>query len=43
MTTIGRTPAVEVDGPCEYRPPNAVMVDLADAIKKHTKVTRRCR
>jgi len=43
MTTIGRTPAVEVTVPASYRPPNAVMVDLGRAIKQHTQVTRRCR
>ena len=43
MTTIGRTPAVEVTVPASYRPPNAVMVDVGRAIKQHTQVTRRCR
>ena len=42
LTTIGREPAVEVAVPSSYRPPDAVMVDLARAIKQHTKVTRRC-
>jgi len=43
LTTIGRTPAVEVTVPASYRPPNAVMVDVGRAIKQHTQVTRRCR
>jgi hypothetical protein len=42
LTTIGRKPAVEVAVPADYRPPDAVMVDLADAIKKHSKVVRAC-
>jgi len=42
LTTIGRTPAVEVTVPASYRPPNAVMVDVGRAIKQHTRVTRRC-
>ena len=40
MTTIGRTPAVEVTVPASYRPPDAVMVDVAAAIKQHTRVTQ---
>jgi hypothetical protein len=28
--------------PAAYRPPDAVLVDVATAIKQHTKVTRRC-
>ena len=42
MTTIGRSPSVEVVVPAEDRPPVAAMVDLAPAIKAHTQVTRRC-
>jgi hypothetical protein len=42
MTTLGREPAVEVVVPATYRPPDAVMVDLADAIKTRTRVLRRC-
>jgi hypothetical protein len=42
LTTIGRKPRVEVVVPAEYRPPDATMVDLADAIKKHTKVVEPC-
>ena len=42
LTTIGRTPRVELSVPAEYRPPAAAMVDVAKAIKAHTRVTRRC-
>ncbi len=42
MTTIGRDPAVEVTLPARYRPPVAAMVDLAPAIKAHTKQTTPC-
>jgi hypothetical protein len=44
MTTIGRSPAVEVRLPARYRPEGAasVMVDLAPAIKAHTTETSPC-
>ena len=42
LTTIGRTPAVAVHIPAEYRPPIAVMADLADAIKAHTTKQKSC-
>ena len=42
MTTIERSPRVEVVVPAEYRPPAAVMVDLAEAIKQHTRLVKRC-
>jgi hypothetical protein len=42
MTTIGRKPRIEVDVPSDYRPPLATMVDLADAIKKHTRDVTPC-
>lgn len=42
MTTIERSPRVEVVVPAEYRPPDAVMVDLAEAIKQHTRLVKRC-
>ena len=42
LTTIGRKPNVEVAIPSDYRPPDAVMVDLAPAIKGHTRVERAC-
>jgi hypothetical protein len=42
MTTIGRDPAVEVTLPAAYRPPVAAMVDLAPAIKAHTRETTPC-
>ena len=42
MTTIGRDPAIEVTLPATYRPPVAAMVDLAPAIKAHTRETTPC-
>jgi hypothetical protein len=42
MTTIGRDPAVEVTLPARYRPPVAAMIDLAPAIKAHTRETTPC-
>ncbi len=42
MTTIERSPRVEVLVPAEYRPPPAVMVDLAEAIKRHTRLVKPC-
>ena len=42
LTTIGRKPNVEVAIPSEYRPPDSVMVDLAQAIKGRTRVVRAC-
>ncbi len=42
LTTIGRKPAVEVAVPSEHRPPDAVMVDLAGAIKQHTRIVEPC-
>ena len=42
MTTVERSPRVEVLVPAEYRPPPAVMVDLAEAIKQHTRLVKRC-
>ena len=36
LTTVFRTPAVEVSVPARYRPPVATLVDLASAIKQHT-------
>jgi hypothetical protein len=44
MTTIGRSPAVEVRLPARYRPEGAasVMVDLAPAIKAHTLEKAPC-
>lgn len=42
MTTIGRAPAVEVTVPARYRPPVGAMVDLAPAIKAHTRRTTPC-
>jgi hypothetical protein len=42
LTTIGRDPNVELAVPSEYRPPDAAMVDLAEAIKSDTKVVTPC-
>jgi hypothetical protein len=42
LTTVGRKPRIEVTVPAEYRPPEATMVDLADAIKKATRVVSPC-
>jgi hypothetical protein len=44
MTTVGRTPAIEVRLPAHYRPAGsaAVMVDLAPALKAHTRSTTPC-
>ncbi len=42
LTTLGRRPAVEVVVPADQRPPDAVMVDLADAIKAHTSAQEPC-
>ena len=42
MTTIGRSPAVEVRVPASYRPSTAAMVDLAKAIKQHTREISPC-
>ena len=42
LTTIGRTPRVEVVVPAEHRPPDAVMVDLAGVIRKDTRVVSPC-
>lgn len=43
MTTVHRAPAVSVDVPASLRPPAAVMVDLAEVIKEHTKAMGSCR
>ncbi len=44
MTTIGRSPAIEVRLPARYRPAGAAaaMVDLAPVIKAHTSKTTPC-
>jgi hypothetical protein len=42
LTTVGRKPGVEVVVPAEDRPPDAVMVDLADTIRRRTTVAGRC-
>lgn len=42
LTTIYRDPAISIDVPGSLRPPAAAMVDLAAAIKQHTKATGAC-
>ena len=42
MTTIGRSPAVEVRVPASYRPSTAAMVDLAKVVKAHTREVSPC-
>jgi hypothetical protein len=44
MTTVGRSPAIEVVLPAHYRPAGsaAAMVDLAPLVKAHTTVREKC-
>ncbi|MCW2753511.1 MAG: hypothetical protein JWQ32_922 [Marmoricola sp.] len=42
LTTIGRSPRVEVLVPARYRPPLATMVDLAPTILAHTREMAPC-
>lgn len=42
MTTIGRSPSIEVVVPASYRPSTAAMVDLASVIKAHTREVSPC-
>ena len=42
MTTIGRSPAVEVAIPDDYFPPAAAMAQLSDAVKQETTRVERC-
>ncbi len=44
MTTVGRSPAIEVDLPAHYRPAGsaAAMVDLAAVIKARTTTSTPC-
>ena len=42
MTTIGRSPDVEVRIPADYFPPADAMVDLAPALRRHTQTVARC-
>ena len=42
MTTIGRSPGVEVTLPAEHFPPADAMVDRAPAIKQTTEKVERC-
>jgi hypothetical protein len=42
MTTVGRSPVVEVRLPAAHFPPANAMVDLAPAIKQTTRKTSTC-
>jgi hypothetical protein len=44
MTAVGRVPLVQVTVPAQYRPEGlpATMIDLAKAIRAHTKVVSHC-
>ena len=42
MTTVGRSPGVEVRLPAEHFPPASTMVALAPAIKETTRKVERC-
>lgn len=42
LTTIGRAPGVELFVPAELRPPAATLVDVAEAVKEHTREVRPC-
>jgi len=42
MTTVGRSPDVEVTIPADYFPPADTMVDVADAVKENTVRVARC-
>ena len=42
MTTVGRSPNVEVRIPAEYFPPADTMVDVAATVKQHSEQVRRC-
>ena len=42
LTTIGRSPRVEVRVPRAYLPPATVLADLADAVQQGTRRTGSC-
>jgi hypothetical protein len=42
MTTIGRSPGVEVRIPADYFPPAATMVDVGASVRRHTDRFDRC-
>jgi hypothetical protein len=42
MTTIGRSPGVEVRIPADYFPPAATMVDVGASVRRHTDRFERC-
>jgi hypothetical protein len=42
MTTVGRTPRVDVRIPADYWPPATAMADLATVTKQHLREVRPC-
>ena len=42
LTTIGRTPGVQLRVPASRRPPAAALVDLAGAVKAHSTSSQPC-
>ncbi len=42
LTTLGREPAVELLVPADLRPPAAALVDIANAVKEHSREVRPC-
>jgi hypothetical protein len=42
MTTVGRSPGVEVTLPAAYFPPAAAMAQLSDAVRAHTDEVEPC-
>jgi Protein of unknown function (DUF3515) len=42
MTTVGRSPDVEVRIPADYFPPADTMVDVGASVKRHTERVERC-
>jgi hypothetical protein len=42
MTTVGRSPRVQVTLPAEHWPPATTLADLSEAVRKHTTRTGRC-
>lgn len=42
MTTVGRTPSIQVALPADYRPPTTAMIDLEKTIESTTEKTGGC-
>jgi hypothetical protein len=42
VTTVGRTPAVQLDVPSDYQGTDAVLADLSAAVNEHTKRGQGC-